>query len=362
MNRRDFLRVNSSLCAGWALSRTVQALADTPSAGGWRTFEVVTEVELLKPDGISRIWLPAPLIRNTPYQNTISAQFTAEGGTAKLSKDKQSALGIVSATYPANAKPVLSLTSRVALKNYAVDLSSRATAPPASQADLDYFLRPSRYVPTDGIVKQTALKATAGAATDTEKAHAIYEWVVENTFRDPKVRGCGRGDIRFMLESGDMGGKCADLNSLYVGLARSVGLPARHVYGVRIAKSELGYKSLGLSTDVATKAQHCRVEVYLRELGWVPVDPADVRKVVLEEPPGNRPLSDETVSRARDSLFGSWEMNWMAYNYANDVDLPGSAGQPLVFFMYPQAQTSEGQVDPLDPDNFKYQITVKEIS
>ena len=224
MNRRDFLRANSSICAGWALSRAVPALADTPSAGKWRTFEVVTKVELLKPDGIGHIWLPAPLIRNTPYQKTISTQFTAKGGTARLSKEGQSALGIVSATYAANAKPTLRMTSRVALKNYAVDLSSRATAPPASQAELDYFLRPSRYVPTDGIVKQTALKETAGATTDIEKARAIYEWVVENTFRDPKVRGCGRGDIRFMLESGDMGGKCADLNALYVGLARSVGL------------------------------------------------------------------------------------------------------------------------------------------
>ena len=122
-------------------------------------------------------------------------------------------------------------------------------------------------MPTDGIVKQTALKATAGATTDIEKARAIYEWVVENTFRDPKIRGCGRGDIRFMLESGDMGGKCADLNALYVGLARSVGLPARHVYGLRIAKSDRGYKSLGLATDIATKGQHCRAEVYLREHG-----------------------------------------------------------------------------------------------
>ena len=75
---------------------------------------------------------------------------------------------------------------------------------------------------------------------------------MDNTFRDPKIRGCGRGDIKFMLESGDMGGKCADLNALYVGLARSVGLPARHVYGLRIAKSDLGYKSLGLATDKAT--------------------------------------------------------------------------------------------------------------
>ena len=65
---------------------------------------------------------------------------------------------------------------------------------------------------------------------------------------------------------------------------------------------KLGYKSLGLATDIATKGQHCRAEVYLREHGWVPVDPADVRKVALEEAPGNRPLSDEIVSRARDSF------------------------------------------------------------
>jgi hypothetical protein len=55
-------------------------------------------------------------------------------------------------------------------------------------------------------------------------------------------------------------------------------------------------------------------------------------------------------------------MNWMAFNYAHDVELPGSAGKPLVYFMYPQAETSEGRVDPFDPDNFKYEITVKEIS
>jgi transglutaminase-like putative cysteine protease len=362
MNRRDFLRAQGSICAGWTILRAMPALANPSPASGWRTFEIVTQVELLKPDGVSHIWLPAPLIRNTPYQHTISTHFTADGGSAKLSKLKPSVLGIVSATYPAHVKPALTLTSRVALKNYSVDLTQRTTAPPTSKAELDYFLQPTRYVPTDGIVKQTALKATSGANSDEEKARAIYEWVVENTFRDPKVRGCGRGDIRFMLESGDMGGKCADLNALYVGLARSVGLPARHVYGLRLAKSDRGFRSLGLPTDIATKGQHCRAEVYLREHGWVPVDPADVRKVALEEPPGNRPLKDEIVSRARSSLFGSWEMNWMAYNYGHDVELPGSTGKPLVYFMYPQAETSEGRIDPFDPDNFRYEIMAREIS
>jgi len=360
MNRRHFLQSSGAVCAGLALTKSTSLFADT-LASGWRTFEVTTRVEVLKPNGATHIWLPAALIVNTPYQRTMSNKFVADGGTAKLTKDKPSPLGIVSATYPANAKPVLTLTSRVSLKNYAVDLS-KPERPHVSQSELDYFLKPSKYVPTDGIVKDTALKATAGANTDIEKARAIYEWVVENTFRNPKVRGCGRGDIRALLESGDMGGKCADLNALYVGMARSVGLPARDLYGVRLAKSELGYKSLGISTDKATKAQHCRAEVYLREHGWVPVDPADVRKVVLEEPPGNLALTSEMVSRARQRLFGSWEMNWMAFNYAHDVELPGSANQALVYFMYPQAETSEGRVDPLDPDNFKYEITVKELS
>jgi len=363
MNRRSFLQSTSAICAGLAVTKSMPAFADALQAtGGWRTFEVTTRVEVLKPGGVTHIWLPAALILHTPFQRTHANKFRAEGGSAKLTKDKPNALGIVSATYPAGAKPVLTLTSQVALKNYAVDLSAARSPHSVPKEELDFFLQPTRYVPTDGIVKETALKATAGATTDMEKARAIYDWVVDNTFRDPKVRGCGRGDIRFMLESGDLGGKCADLNALYVGLARSVGLPARHVYGLRIAKSDLGYKSLGLATDIATKGQHCRTEVYLREHGWLPVDPADVRKVVLEEPPGNRPLNDEMVSKARKRLFGAWEMNWMAYNYAHDVALPGSAKQPLVYFMYPQAETADGRVDPFDPDNFKYEITVKEMS
>jgi transglutaminase-like putative cysteine protease len=228
--------------------------------------------------------------------------------------------------------------------------------------ELEHYLRPTKLLPTDGIVKETAAEITAGATSDVDKARAIYEWIVENTFRNPKTRGCGVGDIRFMLESQDLGGKCADLNALYVGLARAAGLPARDVYGIRVAKSEMGYKSLGASSETVTKAQHCRAEVYLTNYGWVPVDPADVRKVVLEEPPGNRPLDDEMVKKARARLFGSWEMNWMAYNFAHDVALPGSSGAPIGFLMYPQAETANGRLDSLDPDSFKYEITSRETT
>jgi len=125
-------------------------------------FEVTTRVELLKPSGVTHIWLPAALIRDTPYQKTLSNRFNAEGGTAKLTTDKQNALGIVAATFAADKKPVLTLTSRVSLKNYGVDLTAPAKPPHASKTELEFFLKPSRYVPIDGIVKATADKATRG--------------------------------------------------------------------------------------------------------------------------------------------------------------------------------------------------------
>ena len=169
-------------------------------------------------------------------------------------------------------------------------------------------------------------------------------------------------DIRLMLESKNLGGKCADLNALFVGLARAAGLPARDVYGLRVAKSDKGYRSLGLLSDNATKAQHCRAEVYLVGFGWVPVDPADVRKVMLDEPPGQLAIDDERVKSARARLFGSWEMNWIAYNFAHDVRLPGSKRGTIGYLMYPQGETDKRRLDSLDPDSFKYSITVNEIS
>jgi transglutaminase-like putative cysteine protease len=362
MKRRDFLRSAGVVSAAMAFPKEGRLFVQGTTPEVWRTFDVTTNVQVLKPSGTTRIWIPAALVSPTLFQKTLANDFKAEGGTAKLIESSADSLGVIAAEFPAGVMPVLTVMSRITTKNFAVDLSAPGQAPKEDDAELTHFLRGTKLLPTDGVVKETVVEITKGSKTDVEKARAIYEWIVENTFRNPKTRGCGLGDIRFMLESEDLGGKCADLNALYVGLARAAGLPARDVYGIRIAKSEMGYKSLGSSSEIVTKAQHCRAQVYLSGYGWVPVDPADVRKVVLEEPPGNRPLDDEMVKKARARLFGSWEMNWMAYNFAHDVALPGSRGASLGFLMYPQAETADGRLDCLDPVSFKYEITSRETA
>ena len=86
-----------------------------------------------------------------------------------------------------------------------------------------------------------------GYKTDVDKARAIYEWIVDNTFRDPKVKGCGIGDITTMLETGYLGGKCADLNALYVGLGSRGRTCRRATFTACEWRTPAEFKSLGKS-------------------------------------------------------------------------------------------------------------------
>jgi transglutaminase-like putative cysteine protease len=361
MVRRDFLRLTGAGSVTLALPGAItNALANT-TANPWRVYEVSTRVEILKPAGDTRVWIPLPLTTDTDYQKSLGNSWDATGGEARFWQDAKYGAGAVAAEWGPNAKPVLEVKSRFATRDRTVDLAAPAGKQRLDEAARKLYTMPTDLIPTDGIVRTTALKVTKGASTDMEKARAIYEWVVENTYRDPKTRGCGVGDIKFLLESGNLGGKCADLNALFVGMARSVGVPARDIYGVRTADSRLGYKSLGKSGDI-TKAQHCRADFYANGYGWVSVDPADVRKVILEEPPGKLPIDEPRVKAARERLFGTWEGNWLAYNYGHDLLLPGATRGSVGYFMYPQSETAEGRLDCLDPDNFKYTMTVRELS
>jgi transglutaminase-like putative cysteine protease len=364
MNRRGFLKQGLALSAG-ALATglppaTRRALASTPTAK-WRTFEVVTRVEPSAPSGVTRAWIPVPLMGETDYFKRGGDTWKGNGAVMRLERDPKYDAGFVYAEWPGSEKaPVIEITSKFATRDRHYDLSKpSASAPKEDPAVLRKYLEPTTLIPTDGIVLETSQQIVKGHGTELARAKAIYDWVVDNTFRDPKVKGCGIGDVKAMLETRYLGGKCADLNALYVGLARAAGLPARDVYGVRCADSA-EFKSLGKSGDIS-RAQHCRAEVYVTGHGWVPVDPADVRKVVLEEN-GGVAITDPAAQKARAKLFGAWEMNWLAYNYAHDLKLPGSHGKPVGYLMYPQAEIANERLDSLDPASFRYTITSKEVS
>jgi transglutaminase-like putative cysteine protease len=360
MKRRTFLQAAAATPLAAALPRAwAQQSNFEPRPGDWRAYEVVTRVEVLKPTGVTRVWIPLPSVEGS-YQKTGANSWSGNAATARIVSDGKYGASMMYAEFAASeSTPVIEVTSRIETRDRATDFSRLDPAITLEPAARRFYTEPTVLVPTDGIVRTTAIEATQGAKTELEKVRAIYDWVVVNTLRDPKTRGCGVGDIKSMLENKALSGKCADLNALFVGLSRACGPLAHNVYGIRVAKSAFGYRSLGAGTENITRAQHCRAEVFLTGLGWVPMDPADVRKVVLEEKPQPTTLDDPVVPPVRKALFGGWEMNWLAYNDAHDVKLPGSKAAPIGFLMYPQCETGEGLRDSLDPDNFRYRITAR---
>lgn len=363
--RRDVLKAGLALSVATAVSTPRAAFAEikefAPTPSEWRTFELVTRLEVKPTTGATRAWVPLPSVYEADWVRPLGNLWTTNGHAVQ-DRDEEYKADMLSVAWPeAERTPVVEVTSRFQTRDRRIDLSRPGTVPPLDPDQRAFNLKASSLIPTDSIVKEKADMITAGAESDLDKTRKIYDWTVENTYREPKVRGCGTGNILAMLTTGNYGGKCGDINALFVGLCRAAGIPSRDIYGIRVAPSRFGYKSLGAKTEVVSKAQHCRAEIYLEGFGWVPADPADVTKVVREETAEALPPDDPRVLAARKVLFGAWESNWLPYNVAHDVDLPGAKGETLGFLMYPQAETEEARLDPLDPDAFKYMITAREM-
>ena len=319
MNRRMFLKVSSTVPAVLAASQLpgvasvarAQQKDFAPRPGTWRTFEITTRVEVLQPAGVTRVWLPAPSVVSD-YQQSIENNWSGNAKIMRIATEpKYGAVMLYAEFAEGEAAPVVELTSRFKTQDRAIDWSKKVTTS-EDAGTLKSFTAPTDLMPTDGIVRETALEITKGKSTDLDKIRAVYDWILANTYREPKVRGCGVGDIKTMLETQNFGGKCADINALFVGLVRAVGVPARDVYGIRVAPSAFGYKSLGAGSANISKAQHCRAEVFLKDYGWVAMDPADVaqggargdERVAEDRPSAGRRGAAQAVRRLGGQLAG----------------------------------------------------------
>ena len=377
-DRRAFL-ARAAACSAFAsapfamssLAQAAQASSSgnynfSPTPGDWQRFAVTTRVDLQNAAGGTQIWLPAPSVQNDWQQSDLGVVNT--NGTYQWREDARYGARILAVQFDdSEAAPFVELTNKVQTRSRAAQWQGSLDAAVELRADeRAFWLSPTELLPTDGIVAKTAASIVKSGDTDEVKAQKIYQWIVTNTFREPTTKGCGPGDIASMLETNNLGGKCADINALFVGLCRAAGVPARDVYGLRLAPSTFGYKQLGGNSANLSGAQHCRAEVFLSGRGWLAMDPADVTKVMRHETPEwLRDVTNPVVAPVHKALFGAWEGNWMAWNMAHDVLLPDAQGRPvgdaIGFLMYPMAYTNGQFVDHYKPKEFAYAISAKAI-
>jgi len=156
MNRRDFLKQGLTVSAGVALSGlpkfTGLAHADDPTK--WRTFEVITTIEVKDPLGGVRTWVPVPLTNNTDYFKREPDSWTGNFKAARAVQYDKYGTGMVFAEWaPSEKTPLLEVKSRFMTRDRAIDVNTKPTgAAKENPAVLNYFRQPSKLIRTDGVV------------------------------------------------------------------------------------------------------------------------------------------------------------------------------------------------------------------
>src|SRR5207245_10067886 len=147
------LGASTAAALGFA-PRLIRAAEPPTEANPWRSFEAVTKIEVANPTGVTRVWLPVPLLTGTDYFKRGGDTWTGNAAVARSVKDARYDVGLVYAEWPASEKaPVIEITSRFATRDRAVDLDKPPAKPVREdRAVLARYLEPTLLIPTDGIV------------------------------------------------------------------------------------------------------------------------------------------------------------------------------------------------------------------
>ncbi len=291
---------------------------------------------------IARLWLPYPVSNeNQLVENLI---ITGNYNHSSIQSEQGNGIMILYAEW-INPQEFPQLTLSFDITRNEIIMKNFPLEEGPLPVDLEKYLLPTNLGPITGIVKEHSDEITEGKTTILSKATAIYDYLVEHGERDSNLSFCGTGDVCELLLG--LKGKCVDFSSVFVALSRSAGVPAKEVLGTRIAKDG----------DI-TGTYHCHAEFYLPNYGWVPVDPSDVAKLMLNE---NLKIDDPQVIEARDYYFGAQTETYIDLSTGRDIILnPKQESEPLNYFMYPYAEVNGEPLNFISQEYLKYAVTFME--
>ena len=196
-----------------------------------------------------------------------------------------------------------------------VTLAQAATRPDLHPG---LYSGPNRWLKSNETIREMAREATADATTESARIRAIYDYVYELMTYDKSGEGWGRGDPIWACTA--KRGNCTDFHSLYIALAREMGVTARFEIGVpipaQVAEGEIpGY--------------HCWARVLDSGQGWLPIDASEAKK-----------------SGLKDAYFGRIPSDRVAFSVGRDLVLmPVQRGAALNYFIYPYAEAGNEGYD-----------------
>jgi transglutaminase-like putative cysteine protease len=262
----------------------------------------------------SRIWIPLPQsdryqsIRNLKIETALaySKRRDPEYGNEYVYLQVPAA----KVTEPADVRvsfDVARYEHRVALGAQSATAQSEPTSP-----DLQRFLQPDRRIPLQGVIADLSAQETRGITDPLVKARAIYNYVIATMRYDKSGAGWGNGDAIWACTA--KRGNCTDFHSLFIGMMRAAGIPARF---------EIGFPLPADQHDGTIPGYHCWAEFYVAPYGWIPVDASEAWK----------------HPDKKDYFFGAHDDNRLQFTLGRDIRLdPPQQGDPLNYFIYPYAE------------------------
>lgn len=359
MNRRNFLGLAAALGGAAILPNAVLGQERfIREAGSWRKFDLVTKIEFPSSTTSLKAWIPIPSVDQEDWTKPLGSDWRTNAKTAKVEKDALSGAEFVYFEWPdGDPAPAAEVSSHVSVRDRLTDFTQPEKRQPLKTEERALYTRPMTLIADGDELAAAVATIVEKAKTDLGKAKAIYEWIADE-------KRCGLSPLRALLEPIDpaapMAPHCSALNRLYVSLARSAGLAAREIAGIRLAPSQFGYASLGAVPSDVTAKVHIRAEVWLNDYGWVPVDVGDLARVVHDEPPGNLMPNEPKVIAARLTLFGAWEGNWAPLNMAQDIALPNAENARAPFLAWP-AVMRDGALSLTPGEGFRHRVSAKEL-
>jgi transglutaminase-like putative cysteine protease len=325
------------------LTQVVSTALGAQSRSGIVTLTVDLSAQASGQD--AKLWIPYPV--SDAHQVISDIKVTGDFASSGVYTDRSYGTPILYAEWPKDMKS-RTLTFSFSVLRQEIRQTGFPTIEPAwNPADYAEYLQPTSLGPLDGEVKKLADSIVAQKKTVLEKARAIYDWTVDNMYRDPETLGCGTGDVCLLLKK--PGGKCTDISSVYIALCRAAGVPAREIFSVRLGKK---------AEEDTTTWQHCWAEFFLPGYGWVTVDPADVRKAMLTE---KIDLENTKTKEYREFFWGGIDPYRVVIAKGRDVVLnPAQSGQPLNTFGYPYAEVGGKALDFYNPKGFVYSYRFRE--
>jgi transglutaminase-like putative cysteine protease len=165
------------------------------------------------------------------------------------------------------------------------------------------YLTATRAIPIKGRITELARSIKLPDGEPLRAGRRIYDYLVDSMVYNYRAPGAGKGDAVWACDSKT--GDCTDFHSVFIGVCRSRGIPADHVFGLPLPAE----RSAG---DI--KYCHCWARFWVAEVGWIPIDASRANK----------------YPKDREYYFGTLGSTWVTLAHGRDVVLePPQNGAPI---------------------------------